>query len=457
MPLHTNSDQSEADRLAVLQEYAVVDTALEPEFDLLARVAAEICGTEMAGINLVPHEHSFCEYTVAAGTTIVVADALVDERFRYSPLVTGGPRIRFYAGAPLKARGGDVLGTLCVMDGRTRVLSARQVELLEGLAKQATLVIELRRDLTELDLARGRLGHDEKLAHVAAWEWEVATDTATWTPELRSLLGVGPEVEGSYVNFLALVHEDDRDRVNGVIEAALESGGKFSFRTRIVRPDGAVRTFDTRGEAWLGAAGEPVGLWGATADVTEIVETEGRSREQADGLEAAFLTALDPIFVADSERRFIQANPAAIRLLGYTIEQLLEMRVEDVVATPPEDAIAIWKSFLEDGHQHGEIQLRRADGLHGRAQLGRADVALIEQILDRFDQHGGFVRCDQRRLAFVGEEHRLHCAGGDSVYAADAQDLEQSVLPTPLRSDVHRSQRRLRRAPAHRRERVVRA
>ncbi len=369
MPLHTNSDQSEADRLAVLQEYAVVDTALEPEFDLLARIAAEICGTEMAGINLVPHEHSFCEHTVAVGSTIVVADALADERFRDSPLVTGGPRIRFYAGAPLKARGGDVLGTLCVMDGRPRELSERQVELLEGLAKQVTLVIELRRDLTELDFARRRIGHDESLAHVAAWEWEVHSDIATWTPELRSLYGVGPELEGSYANFLALVHEDDRDYVSGAIEAALESGAKFSFRNRIVRPDGVVRTFDTRGEPWLGTDGEPLGLWGATADVTEIVESERRSREQLEGMQAAFLTALDPIFVADKERRFVQGNPAALGLLGYTIEQLVEMRIEDVVAMPPDEAIAIWESFVEVGHQRGELALRRADGSRAVAEF----------------------------------------------------------------------------------------
>lgn len=51
---------------------------------------------------------------------LVVPDAHADARFADNPLVTGDPRVRFYAGAPLTVRDGLVLGTLCAIDHQPR-------------------------------------------------------------------------------------------------------------------------------------------------------------------------------------------------------------------------------------------------------------------------------------------------------------------------------------------------
>jgi GAF domain-containing protein len=65
-------------------------------------------------------------------------------------LVTGDPHIRFYAGAPLAARDGHLLGTLCVIDRQPHTLTKEQMTALEILARQVIANIELRRDLKEL-------------------------------------------------------------------------------------------------------------------------------------------------------------------------------------------------------------------------------------------------------------------------------------------------------------------
>jgi GAF domain-containing protein len=164
MPQGTQPNQVETDRFAAPDAAGIVGTAPDDDFDFLARLAAYVCETEMAAITFVDAERqfykaafgfkapdvardqSFCQHTVAAGSPFVVADALADDRFRASPLVSGGPRVRFYAGAPLRSSDGASFGALCVMGTRPRQLTAAQLGQLEGLAKQVTTLVESRRD-----------------------------------------------------------------------------------------------------------------------------------------------------------------------------------------------------------------------------------------------------------------------------------------------------------------------
>jgi GAF domain-containing protein len=124
----------EQQRIKILRHYQVLDTPPEEEFDDLAALAAQVCGTPIAMISLVdedrqwfkakygmtesetPREQSFCAHALHQSEMLIVPDATLDERFVNNPLVTGKPGIRFYAGAPLISPKDATLGTLCVID-----------------------------------------------------------------------------------------------------------------------------------------------------------------------------------------------------------------------------------------------------------------------------------------------------------------------------------------------------
>src|SRR5579872_2691961 len=140
--------QREAERLAALDSYDILDTPAEEAFDRITRIARSVFGTPMSTVTFVDghrqwfksrqgvlgHEtckpDSFCNVALRQDDVLVVPDALNDPRFAKTGLVAGSPNIRFYAGAPLRSADGQGLGALCVIDTKPREFTAEQAAIL---------------------------------------------------------------------------------------------------------------------------------------------------------------------------------------------------------------------------------------------------------------------------------------------------------------------------------------
>src|SRR5262245_30378106 len=160
-PRRESSGAEESARLSALRGYCVLDTGREARFDDLTCLAASICETPFSFVSLVdtnrlffksahgmdvrelPYPDFFCSHAIRQRDVFMVHDALQDPRFANHPLVVDGPRVRFYAGAPLVTPQDLALGTLCVVDVVPRQLGAKQIETLRILARQAMCQLEL--------------------------------------------------------------------------------------------------------------------------------------------------------------------------------------------------------------------------------------------------------------------------------------------------------------------------
>ncbi|EAR24163.1 Putative diguanylate cyclase (GGDEF domain) with GAF sensor domain [marine actinobacterium PHSC20C1] len=102
---------------------ALANRAFRTETALITVLGADVqwslaqSGRETSDL---PREMSLCNLTIQHGDVLIVPDTLADRRFRDSPLVTAGPRIRFYAGFPIEAPSGERIGALCVVDSQPR-------------------------------------------------------------------------------------------------------------------------------------------------------------------------------------------------------------------------------------------------------------------------------------------------------------------------------------------------
>jgi len=162
---------SEPNRLSILRQYEVLDTAPEKALDDLTAMAAEICDTPFAAITIidekrawlkakfgieateVPREISFCSEAIALGDLLIIPDATKDPRYASNPFVQG-KGLRFYASAPLISPERVALGTLCVIDRVPRTLTESQKRALRVLAEQVTTHLELARQVAALRISQ---------------------------------------------------------------------------------------------------------------------------------------------------------------------------------------------------------------------------------------------------------------------------------------------------------------
>ncbi len=166
----------EARRLAELHEYDILDSVSEEAFDAITYLASQICDVPIALISIVDKDRqwfksrvgleasethrdlAFCAHAIHDPLAMmVVPDATADDRFAGNPLVTDDPSIRFYAGAPLRTRTGNALGTLCVIDRKPRSLTPEQERALRALSLQVMALLDLRRTVAELEEKRRAL------------------------------------------------------------------------------------------------------------------------------------------------------------------------------------------------------------------------------------------------------------------------------------------------------------
>jgi GAF domain-containing protein len=190
---------NEAERLAALREYQILDTETERAYEDITTLAAYICEVPVAMISLVdesrqwfksklglnrqetPRDVAFCAHAILQSEPLIVRDALKDGRFADSELVRRSPRIRFYAGFPLTTPEGFALGTLCTIDRRPRQLAPGQKNAMAALARQVMVLLDLRRTSDRLAHALEKVKTLHGLLPICAWCKRIRDDAGYWS------------------------------------------------------------------------------------------------------------------------------------------------------------------------------------------------------------------------------------------------------------------------------------
>jgi hypothetical protein len=150
-------DDVEFWRLHALYESRLLESGAEERFDRITRHARDHFGVSSASITLIteelqviksvvgplgqdlPRNLSLCARTIEQDRTLVIADASTDPEWRDHPLISGGPRVRFYAGHPVCTADGWRIGTLCLMDDQPRTFTENDAQALRRLATQVQM------------------------------------------------------------------------------------------------------------------------------------------------------------------------------------------------------------------------------------------------------------------------------------------------------------------------------
>ena len=280
----------ESERIAALRSLAILDSAPEPEYDAIVRLTSIFCETPISllsfvdndrqffkariGLNVaeLPRATSFCAHAILEPeTTLVVPDATEDDRFRDNPLVTGWPKIRFYAGVPLVMNGGEAIGTLCAIDRQPRVLSKLQLEALRAAAHSIIVLLEKRAADTHVKML--------ELVAVHAGDGVAIVSSGTQSPEssrieyvndaFKQLTGYSElELPGSeFGNMLLEYARDPRLSPSGATGKPRE---RLVHSPVLARKNGTTAEIEiSLAEAVTGAGGNPRYMVAIVRDVSD--------------------------------------------------------------------------------------------------------------------------------------------------------------------------------------------
>ncbi|MBE0431298.1 MAG: PAS domain S-box protein [Dehalococcoidia bacterium] len=124
----------------------------------------------------------------------------------------------------------------------------------------------------------------------------------------------------------------------------------------VERPEGTIVWIRVNASPVLNARGEVDGVVATVADITESRRTEEKHRMILD-------TALDGFGIIDLDGRPLEFNESYCRMVGYTLEELLTMSINDIVALEtPEETAQRLKTVREQGYSRFESRHRRKDG-----------------------------------------------------------------------------------------------
>jgi diguanylate cyclase (GGDEF)-like protein/PAS domain S-box-containing protein len=360
---------TEADRLAALRSFHVLDTEPEAAFNEITASAAHICNAPMALVSLVddvrhwfkceigvgereiPRGIGICGHTILQSGVFVVPDTTKDPRFADNPLVTGKPHLRFYAGAPLVTDDGLPLGTLCVLDHKPRP---------EGLTpKQSTALLDLARAvMAQLKLRQAEKAHEENEARlkriidaVPHIVWSALPDGHNDFHNQRwyefSGLPLGSALGDQW---RVAVHPEDQERTRVRWRHSLVTGEPYEVEYRLRDHTGEYRWALVRAVPLRNEHGEIERWLGTCTDIHKAKESEERYRA----------------LIEASTAMVWRAAPDGAILEGWGWEEFSAQAPEGyegygwLNALHPDDqerVVAVWQDLREQG-QSGEVEYR---------------------------------------------------------------------------------------------------
>lgn len=229
----------EHDRLDTLRRLAVLDSDPEPLFDAITDALATSFKAPIALISFVdaerqwfkshyglearetPREWAFCAHAILDSPVLVVPNARADARFFDNPLVTAGPLIAAYLGAPISVEG-QKLGTVCVIDREPRPWSRDEVGRLEKAARVVEAALVLRRGAATAD----NLARDVLRLSASEARWRAVTSVMSEGIVIQ-------DRDGSIVDA-----NPAAARILGLTPDQLMGRSSLDPQWRAVRPDG---------------------------------------------------------------------------------------------------------------------------------------------------------------------------------------------------------------------------
>ena len=433
---NTSSTWNEADRLAALARYRILDTPAEAAFDDLVQLAAELCACPSAAIVFVDEDRQWVKASVnvegadrprdeaLCSRALGCTEPLVIEDLTHEPLANG--MTGFYAAAVLRTAEGLPLGTLCVLDSKPRQLSERQSAHLEALGRQVMALLELRRSREANERNRQIIDSAVDYAILTTDAKGVIT---SWNQGAERILGwPSCEAVDSHAARFYVAEDIDCGVPDKEMATAARDGSAMNERWH-VRKDGS--------RFWASGVqmplkddhGQHLGFVHILRDLTERLHEQAAIRQAEERYRALVDLSPQVIWQCDADGQLIFCNRYWCDFTGMSAEASAGMGWLSAVAPDHRDAILQqWQGALKSGQTGNfEVPLLAADGSSrwfqgSGAPVYDCDCRLLHWVLVAQDIHERRL-AEIKRLESEAFTRSLLDAASEGFYSIDTRGL----------------------------------
>ena len=387
----------EAERLAAVRRYDVLDTPRDGAFDRVCVLLTRFFRVPVASVTIVdedriwfkaceglavmeiPREPGLCASAIGLDGPYVVTDGRSDPRTALNSLVHGDPGVGFYAAAPITTTDGYRLGTVNVIGTEPREVTGEELQTLEQFA--AIVMNELGLRLAAIGEVKReherrnelfRQAFQKTPSGMAMLELDGRFE---WVNEALCRITGYTAHELQATSSRAISHPDDADADERQMRRVLNGEAEgYHAETRFIHADGRSVYVALQATLLRGSKGAPLNFLVQIQDVTGQRDDEQRLRQLADH------DLLTGLMNRRNFQRELDAHGARIRRYGP----------EGAVILVDLDHLKLINDTL--GHAEGDgVLAAAASALRSRlrgsdvlARLGGDEVAII---LPKADAH----------------------------------------------------------------------
>jgi PAS domain S-box-containing protein len=355
---------TESSRLKALEQYEIMESGPEKEFDDITSLAQRLVQVPMAYItfidqekvwlkskigldaDVVPRDLAFCRKTIELGKTLLIPDLLQDKEFAKNPFVNQVNGIRFYLGVPVKTPEGFSIGTICVADYTPRNVSQEDVEAIEALSRQVMSKLELKKSLRMVSDQKKHFQTLLENLKEIVFQTDVEGKLSYLAPAWKENLGFDPE-ECLGAPLLDFVCQDDREFCIKKFAPLLNKEKEYCRQeTRYRTKDGQLKWVEVYAKPLISPEGQVIGCTGTINDIEEKKVTEENLRLEKEKLDFITSNIGDVVWMTDHPKtNIIFISPSYESVWERKCEELLQNPMSFVEAIHPDDRGRVMASF----------------------------------------------------------------------------------------------------------------
>ena len=201
-------------------------------------------------------------------------------------------------------------------------LIPEEQSLLNAVVEDLGLWLERQQAEEALRESEANLARAQQIAHLGNWDWDVKGQTLTWSDEVYRIFGVGKEFELTYEGIKAMIHPDDREKNQELVNQLLTTSDFADIEFRMIRPDGAVRHIYQNAEVSRDEAGNVSRVFGIMQDITDRKQAEEALKQKTEQQEVLLSSIPAFVYFKDTESKLIIANKEFAEMVNTPIDKL---------------------------------------------------------------------------------------------------------------------------------------